>query len=77
MYALDIGALPDRELEKSIAEWCSQFGPVDSVKTLHRTVGRTYAIARVKMSAEVDLQKVLLCIGESSAEVEALIILDQ
>lgn len=77
MYALDLADSSDPELEKSVADWCSQFGPVMSVKTLNRSLDRTYAVALVSMSSTVDLQKVLLCIGDSTAEIEALIILDQ
>jgi hypothetical protein len=77
MYPLDTADFSDPELEKSVADWCSQFGPVDSVRTLHRGFGRTYPTALVKMSAAVDLQRMLLCIGDACAEVEALIILDQ
>lgn len=77
MYALDLADSSDPELEKSVADWCSQFGPVTSVTTLNRGLDRTYAVALVCMSSTVDLQKVLLCIGDSTAEVEALIILDQ
>ncbi len=77
MYALDLVDSTDAELEKSVADWCSQFGSVRSVRMSKRSLDRSYATAFVSMSSTVDLQKVLLCIGDSSAEVEALIVLDQ
>jgi hypothetical protein len=77
MYALDTGDLCDRELEKSVADWCSQFGTVTCISTLNCGAGRTYAVVHVRMSAAVDPQKILLCIADPSADIEALIVLDQ
>ena len=65
MVTLDMAGLSDRDLENIVAQHCSQFGTVKSLRILPPDDLVAYPIALVQMSSAAGLDAVSAAMGDS------------
>ena len=74
---LDLSRLTDQELLRMIAERCSEFGSVVSVRILHSDRASTYHFAVVRMSTPAESSALFMEMGTSNDGDSVVIRLEQ
>lgn len=74
---LNMAGLSEAELEKIVADRCSPFGSVASIRVLQPGYPSRYSIALVRMSTAGALEKVVAHLGASKSGATAIIRLEQ
>ncbi|MBI4207395.1 MAG: hypothetical protein HY527_20440 [Betaproteobacteria bacterium] len=77
MLMLNMAGLTEADLERIVANRCSLFGSVASIRVLQPGYPARYSIALVRMVTAVALDKVVAHLGDSKSGATAIIRLEQ